>query len=751
MMGMTVHRGGLCCLVAVLLIAAATAVPARAADAPGAMTLATGGHTDYRIAIGPGAAPVVRDAAQALADYLGRISGARFTLTEGAGDGPIIRIESQAVRRREPGGAEGFTIRTRGANLLISGESPRAAAYGVYYFLERYLGVRWLASDFTVVPRHETLVLGAIDVREQPRFSYREVFSRDADDPGYDLHNRLNGQFGHRIIEHKLGAAQGGSVDVRHMSIFALVSRKTYARKHHEYFGGGQLRFANPHVREIALATLKKKLAKWPSDKSYYLLVAHADRDTYYNGGRDAEIIHSAGAPGAAYVDFMRYLADGIRKDYPNVTLLVEAYLWSRKPPRGMALPDNLGVMLADIEVNFAKPLEAPQNRPFLDDLDGWSQLTDQVIIWHYITDFSSYLQPFPNLSVLADDVRTLAQYPAVKGIFEQGSYSSKGGELALLRAWVLSKLLWSPQRDGDALIREFCDGYFGPAAPYILKYIAALDESARLHQTDLSTKTPPTAAYLSMDFLRTADSLFAEAVAAVAGQQTYLKHVQIARMAVDYAILINRPRLIYQARQSGQAWPVDHERLDRLARAMKQAGMTHYREGGGSSSKDLIKALSIARTMAPPPQICAQVSGDRHCNTVQDLAFALAGSAHLVADPGASDGAAATMKGTDMTWGIQIPLERLIPGPGSWKLYVQARVDPGNAKPDAGALQVGVYPGQHQTTRLSQLADGQYHSIPVPGVWTRDATRNVWIAPGASKAVAAIYVDRVVAVPAQE
>src|SRR5699024_2129342 len=105
--------------------------------------------------------------------------------------------------------------------------------------------------------------------------------------------------------------------------------------------------------------------------------------------------------------------------------------------------------------------------------------------------------------------------------------------------------------------------------------------------------------------------------------------------------------------------------------------------------------------TPAPPPRTCAHDGGGQSCGVIQDESFRLAGGAHVVADPAASDGAAATMDADGTAWGIQIPLERLIPGPGKWKLYVRARVANESLKPGSGVLQVGVYPGKHRTVHL--------------------------------------------------
>lgn len=158
-----------------------------------------------------------------------------------------------------------------------------------------------------------------------------------ADDPAFSARNRRNGQLGHRIGR-KLGERQGGYVAVHGLGIFRLVPPKVYGKSHPEYYGGGQLRFGNEAVRDIAMAAVRQQLAKWPQ-ALYYLLIPHADRGTYYRGGKDKELIKEGGAPSAAYVDFVRVIAEAVQADFPYVTVLAQAYQWSRKPPTQADLP----------------------------------------------------------------------------------------------------------------------------------------------------------------------------------------------------------------------------------------------------------------------------------------------------------------------------------------------------------------------------------------------------------------------------
>ncbi|HET8701397.1 MAG TPA: DUF4838 domain-containing protein, partial [Nitrococcus sp.] len=706
--------------------------PATAAN----LTLARDGHTAYRIVTPARESTLAGHAADELASYLQRVTGAHFAVATEAAGGPAIRLATDSSGELA---REGFRILSHGQDIRITGGSPRGLLYGVYAFLEDYAGVHWYGPDATEIPRRPTFTVPAIDRTEAPAFAYREVFVAEADAPQYSAANRLNGRFGHRLVR-AMGQYPDAFVPLRDLSIFDLVPPKSYSASHPEYYSGGQLRFADPDVRRIALATLRKNLAQWSrsGDEPYYLLIDHADRDTYYDGGADGALIKRYDSPGAAYIDFVKYLAEQVAGEYPHVTLLPLAYQWSRKPPHGMQLPPNMGVMFSDIERDFARPLQASDNRGVLADLEGWGKLTDHILLWTYITDFNGYLQPFPDLHALEEDIPFLAQQRTVAGVFAQGAYNTTGGEFSVLRTWLLAHLLWNPRQDPQRLVQTFLHGYYGAAAPQIADYIRLLHESVERTGSRLSDKTPPTAGYLTTPLLQQADRLFQQAEHAVANDPDRLRHVRIARASVDYAILASQP--------GSSGWVDRAARLKRLQASLKLAGMQAYREGSGASLQRLAETLAIARHQAPPPAVCRGLPA-KDCRSVQELSLDLAGDARIIADQAASDGAAVTMSGGSGVWGIQLPLDRLLPDGGRWQIYVAARV--AAASTTGALLQVGVYPGMRHSVYASELPGNGYHLIKVPGLWQHDPGRIVWVAPPGSKSVQAIYIDRIVAVRA--
>ena len=138
-------------------------------------------------------------------------------------------------------------------------------------------------------------------------------------------------------------------------------------------------------------------------------------------------------------------------------------------------------VRYCTIEAASFHPLESEANRALEQDLQEWSRMADHFMIWNYVTDFTKYYQPHPNWHTVAPDLRFFRKCGAIS-IYEQGSWNGGGAvaDLADLRAWLLSKLLWNPDLDTEKLMDEFVTGYYGPAAPAVKSYLQVMEQSAR-------------------------------------------------------------------------------------------------------------------------------------------------------------------------------------------------------------------------------------------------------------------------------
>jgi hypothetical protein len=163
---------------------------------------------------------------------------------------------------------------------------------------------------------------------------------------------------------------------------------------------------------------------------------------------------------------------------------------------------------------------------------------------------------PHPNLLVLGPNVKFFVAHN-VKGIFEQGSYNTYGAEMAELRAWVLAKLLWDPNRDGKALIREFVEGYYGPATPHIEDYLKVTHRAVAESEDWLGCFEKHTAKYLSFDTLARGWKHLKAAEQAVQSDAELRFRVQVVQLPVMYVFMTRWNEMRDAAQKADADWPL--------------------------------------------------------------------------------------------------------------------------------------------------------------------------------------------------
>ena len=147
------------------------------------LILARNNVSDYVIIRPENATESVLTAACELQSYIKQISGVEIAVKTDAEPSRELELVVGYTNRSAEGqfdtaklGDEGFVIETVGKKLYIGGSGVRGALYGVYTFLEEYLGCRFYTSEYEKIPVRETLVVQPIERDEQiPVFEYREI------------------------------------------------------------------------------------------------------------------------------------------------------------------------------------------------------------------------------------------------------------------------------------------------------------------------------------------------------------------------------------------------------------------------------------------------------------------------------------------------------------------------------------------------------------------------------------------------
>lgn len=534
--------------------------------------LADNGRSDWRIVLGRGASPSEAFAAEELQKYIRDISGALLPLIDD-GEPAAPREIRVGFATRLPEGAdwpaeaaslgdEGFLIRTSEDGLLIAGGRLRGTLYGVYAFLETHLGCRWFSSTVTRIPQRSRIEIGSIDIRQVPALEYREAYSFDALKPSWAAPNKCNGHF--PPLDERYGGHIGYVGPFVH-SFDHLVPVAEYYDEHPEYFSEvdgvrlrhqGQLCLSNPDVFAISLRRIRDWIAANPHAR--IVSVSQNDCRNPCQCAACSAVDAEEGNYSGSLIRFVNRIAEALEPDYPHIAVDTLAYQYTRKAPKLVRPRPNVIVRLCSIECCFSHPLEQCGEKmllkqdvgtgaTFLEDLQEWGRICNRLYVWDYVTNFSNYLMPFPNLHVLQPNIRTFV-CNNVKGLFEQGDNApGGGGEFAELRHYVIAKLLWNPDEDVDLLIDEFLSGYYGRGGFHLRRFIDALarkvmerDENGNLrHHASIYDRVDND--YLTPDIMALADRCYDQAEALADDEET-LQRLFASRLSIRYSKLAVMP-----------------------------------------------------------------------------------------------------------------------------------------------------------------------------------------------------------------
>ena len=414
-------------------------------------------------------------------------------------------------------------------SITIQGSNSKMLSYGVYDFLEDYLGVRWYSTDLTVVPELASITIPLEkEIIYKPSVTTRTVHSRlfYKDSSFADKLKVSNEAFPNYVP------------NARVHTFHKFIPYDKFYDNHPEYYAlrngkrlATQLCLTNEKVLEIVKDSVASFFKK--HDLSTVISVSQDDNTQYCMCDSCSEIHKKEGSPAGSMIYFVNQIA----KSFPDKTISTLAYQYTRKPP--ITRPEsNVLITLCSIECDRSIPIDEGC-KDFKKDLQGWSKLTQNIRIWDYTTQFTNFLAPFPNWATIKPNINLFVNNNA-KWIFEQ--HSNNPSELFELRSYLMAKLLWNPDLDTNTIIKDFTNGYYGSGGVFIAKYIEEiqlqLNEAKPFFLFLYGDPSQAFDSYLSPENLNYYDSLFNKALASVSKQSRYYHRIERARLSIDYAIL---------------------------------------------------------------------------------------------------------------------------------------------------------------------------------------------------------------------
>ena len=454
-----------------------------------------------------------QNAAKELAAYIEQISGAALPIRETASDTDFNIFVGQTEAVKSLAGdfdwdslrQDGILIRSGKGYLILAGDRPRGTLYAVYTFLEDHLGVRFWSPDAERVPENKSIrIPDTLDFSYTPPFFSRETyFNLNINNNAWAVKQKSNGH------HNRISEDWGGHVTLLGWAhtFGGFISPGEYFESHPEWFSmidgkrvgdNTQLCLSNDECVEELAEKVLEALRK--EDAPSIISVTQNDNPSYCRCDKCNALAEKYGAQSGLILHAVNRVADRVKEEFPGVLVETFAYWYTVDAPKNIKPRDNVIVRLCNIRNNFGTPLRdclgkkgdpnQQTNLAFYKALEDWSRLTDHLFIWNYVVNFTNYYIIHPNFHCLKPDLQTFRDHHAV-AIFEQGDSFNAAPCFNVLKEYLTARLLWDPDIDDDACIREFLEGYYGAAAPYLRNVIDRCEKEVADNNVYLSCYMP--------------------------------------------------------------------------------------------------------------------------------------------------------------------------------------------------------------------------------------------------------------------
>lgn len=474
-----------------------------------------------------------RKAADLLQDFVQRISGARLPIVENAQakKGDIVIGQGNTEGLTE----DGFRLATQEGILRISSGGDKGAIYGVVTLLDDYLGVEYYTAHTYTLEKKPTIEIPELDRAENPSFRYRQTQSYAIqEDPIYKMWFRLeepNEVFANNLWVHTFDK---------------ILPSAEFGESHPEYYSyiNGERRpgaasqwcLTNPEVFEIVAHRVDSIFRANPDKK----MISISQNDGNFTNctcpACKALDEQEGGTPSGSLIHFLNKLA----ARFPDKEFSTLAYLFTMHPPKQVKPLPNVNIMLCDIDCRREVPLtDNASGQDFMRAMEGWSKISDNIFVWDYGINFDCYLSPFPNFPILQKNMQLFKDHHVTMHFSQIAG--SKCGTFTEMRAYIVSKLMWNTQQDVDSLMKQFMQGYYGAAAPYLYQYEKLLEGALLGSGQDLWIFDSPVShkkGMLNAHCLKRYNELFDQAEKAVADSPELLDRVRIERLTLQYSEL---------------------------------------------------------------------------------------------------------------------------------------------------------------------------------------------------------------------
>lgn len=545
------------------------------------------GESDYYIVTENDPDQCIITATQELQNYLGKISGKLLPVVcEGE-----LPLQASAIAIGETAlsetigfdystiGEDGFLLFSDGKNLIIRGEDSRGSLYGVYTFLEEYLGVRWFTPTLERVPESDDVVIDrSLNRVVEPSFEVRRNDTMGTNE-AHRARTKMNVSF------HKNATKYGGTLtySLWDATLLKLVPKSLFS-EHPEYFAMDEngkrhtdhVCMTNPDVLDLVEKNAREIMTN-ATNGAKFIHIGQDDNINYCHCENCEALYEKYGAISAPTLIFTNNLAERLEDEFPDYTFTFYAYSEADRPPTDTSLRcrDNVAPVLCGLhKACRSHPLTEcgaqDGDESFInlygdlypqiaEDFKVWTEISDRTYIYDYTINFLFSQQFFSNFRYMQDTMKYMYDIGITGYIYNCGDgHSAAFNEL---RNYLLCKLQWDVNADVEYHMTDFLNAYYGEeAAPYIKKIIDIQSAyvSATAHSFDFDWHYQ--SGFFPIHIMIELDILWEKALSAK-GTEDQKDNVEIANLSWEF-FKANQMQLEYfflnPLRMQEQEWLYD-------------------------------------------------------------------------------------------------------------------------------------------------------------------------------------------------
>ncbi|HEY0072843.1 MAG TPA: DUF4838 domain-containing protein [Abditibacteriaceae bacterium] len=474
-----------------ILLLAALSLPffcvsviAQPANSAGELIIVADGKTQSTIVVSPAAGQWEKQGAEDLAKYIERMAGARPALAnasqsittalqsqapvfivgeEALKADPSLRQALEKVAKKNPVlRADAIVARRRNNRIYLAGTNDESHYFAVSYLLQQW-GCRWyLPTAFgECIPEQPTLKIRQLDYAYAPPFEVRHYWlSWNASSEGAEEFQKRNFMSSTKV------AGMGHAL----------------AEYTKELVPPGKTHFNVPFAEEATAQHVAKKIAPEYAKGTGSISLAIEDGNYATDSPNDNALkagLYDKYMLRDSLTDpmmvFYNNVARILREQHPNSKTKIGgmAYANVTLPPQRAFKPEpSLVMWLAPIDIDPNHGMDDPRSPPrqeYREMLYRWAQIMEgRLVIYDYDQGMLVWRDiPNPSQHVFQQDVKHYRQ----AGILGVGTESRGASATTFLNLFFRGQLMWNPDADVEAQLKEFYPKFYGPMAPSMQAY----------------------------------------------------------------------------------------------------------------------------------------------------------------------------------------------------------------------------------------------------------------------------------------